>query len=251
MNFIEHIHEPLRLVLVWQSAEPPRTRRAVAEIVRPDESTDHAIFRYLVDTSDMRLAQAEGFVGFPAFPKFDAEYEAGVVDVFNRRLPPRERGDYARYLEQFRLRPSEPISSVGLLAYTGAKLPSDGFALIDPLEDIESPVDVLIEVAGYRHHQQGCTTTLAEGMPAELRPEPDNAFDPNAIAIYVEGDRIGYVPRQQAPALLDLLRRGDIASNVERINGQPERPLIYLFASIRPRPRGIFAPRREFVPASI
>lgn len=251
MNYIEHVHEPLRLILVWQSAEPPRSRRAVAEIVRPDEGTDHALFRYLVGTEDLETAKREGFVSFPAFRKLDQEYEAGVVDLFMGRLPPRDRGDYERYLGQFRLRPSTRITDFGLLAYTGAKLPSDGFALIDPLEDIEGPVDVLLEVAGFRHQSPLSPSALPIGALAELRSEPDNQHDSNAISICVGGTRIGYVPRQQAPALGDLLRRGEIDARVERVNGQADRPLVYLFTSIRPRSRGMFAPRREFAPASI
>ncbi|MCK9488493.1 MAG: hypothetical protein M0Q42_03665 [Xanthomonadales bacterium] len=67
MNFVEHVNEPFRLLLVWQAPQGARTRRAVAEIVRPSASAP-ARLRYLVGTADIDAAKSAGFVCFPAFP---------------------------------------------------------------------------------------------------------------------------------------------------------------------------------------
>lgn len=233
MKFIEHILEPQRLLLVWQGSEgSSRSRRAIAELIR--QADGPVQLRYLTDTEELKAAQAEGFICFPAFRKLEQSYDLGVVDTFMRRLPPRSRGDYAQYLEQFRLRPEMQISDFALLAYTGAKLPSDGFSIVNPLENITTDADVLIEVAGFRHHANLDSKVIRPGESARFLGEPDNPHDPNAVAILVRDQKIGYVPRQQTLAVRQLATAGAIEACVERVNGRPDRPLVYLFATLRP-----------------
>lgn len=234
MNFVEHVMEPKRLLLVWQGPEGSsrRTRYAVAELLR--QADEQVRFRYLVDTADFKNACAEGFINFPAFRKVDQTYELGVVDTFLRRLPPVTRGDYAQYLEQFRLRPSTKISKFALLAYTGAKLPSDGFSIVNPLEDFAQAGDLMIEVAGFRHAAGASLATLRPGEAVQFAPEPDNSYDPNATSVLFHGQKIGYVPRQQSSAIRALCTAGALTARIERLNGSPERPLVYLFATLRP-----------------
>ena len=230
MSFIEHALEPHRLLLVWQGPEgSSRTRHTVAELLRaPDGATT---LRYLVGTEELKQAQVDGFVNFPAFRKLGREYDQGVMETFMRRLPPRSRGDYARYLERFRLRPGTQISDFALLAYTGAKLPSVGFSILNPLSDLTAPSEVLLEVAGFRHTSELSLDAVSVGMHATLETEPDNPRDPNAVIIRINGKKIGHVPRQQAAAVGDWLRSGQpLQTHVERINGTPERPLVFLFA---------------------
>lgn len=239
MNFIEHVHEPRRLLLVWQGPEgSSRTRHTIAELVRVAD--DRVRFHYLCDSDDFKTAQAEGFVNFPAFRKLDQDYDLGIVETFMRRLPPSSRGDYAQYLEQFRLRPETVVSDFGLLGYTGAKLPSDGFSLINPLDDVVGSCDVLVEVAGFRHTSELPVDALREGDLADFAPEPGNIHDTNALAIRAHGRKIGYVPRQQAVAICNWQRAAALQAHIERVNGRPERPLIYLF--VRARGVGAMAP---------
>jgi hypothetical protein len=232
MRFIEHIHEPNRLLLVWQGMEgTSRDRRVVAEIDRCAGGT--ARFRYVRDSEDFRQACEEGFLNFPAFRKVDqAEYRLGVVETFMRRLPPRSRGDYAQYLEQFRLHPQTLISDFALLGYTGAKLPSDGFSLVDPLDDLRGRCDLMVEVAGFRHVSTIEASDITPGMSARLTPEPDNPRDPNAVAVYIADCKVGYIPRPQTRAIHDALKQGSVGTTVERVNGRPDRPLVYLFTQI-------------------
>lgn len=230
MTFIEHVPEPHRLLLVWQGPEESsRARHVVAELLRaPDGETR---LRYLEGTESLEQAQAEGFVNFPAFRKLGREYDQGVVETFMRRLPPRSRGDYARYLEQFRLQPGTKISDFALLACTGAKLPSDGFSILNPLSDLTAPSEVLLEVAGFRHTSELPLDAISVGMRATLEPEPDNPHDANAVAIRADDKKIGHVPRPQAAAIGDWLRNErPLQAHVERINGTPQRPLVFLFA---------------------
>lgn len=230
-NFIEHIQEPKRLLLAWQGSEgSSRTRHTVAELLKQGDMPVR--LRYLTDTPDFSAACAEGFVNFPAFRKVEQTYDLGVVETFMRRLPPRSRGDYAQYLEQFRLRPETKISDFALLAYTGAKLPGDGFSIVNPLDDVSTACEVLIEVAGFRHNAQIPVNDVKLGDVVDFVPEPQNPYDPNALAIHLHGRKIGYVPRQQASAIHKWREAGGLSAQVERVNGRPERPLLYLFTRL-------------------
>lgn len=228
-TFVEHVLEPHRLLLVWQGPEgSSRTRHTVAELLHAPAGATK--LRYLDGTEDLEQAQEDGFVSFPAFRKLGREYDQGVVETFMRRLPPRSRGDYARYLERFRLRPDTRISDFALLAYTGAKLPSDGFSILNPLLNLTPPCEILLEVAGFRHTAELPLGAISVGMRATLEPEPDNLHDVNAVIVQIDGKKIGHVPQQQAAAIGDWLRdERPLQAHVERINGTRERPLVFLF----------------------
>lgn len=47
--------------------------------------------------------------------------------------------------------------------------------------------------------------TLQPGVPALLVREPGNEYDKNAIAVYVDGKKIGYVPKKQNAVLAQFI----------------------------------------------
>lgn len=60
-------------------------------------------------------------------------------------------------------------------------------------------------------------------VPAMLRREPTNQFDPNAIKVYCNDAWIGYVPRVQAATLALVMDRGDrIDAVVTRVLVDPD-----------------------------
>ncbi len=233
MNQIEHIVEPERLLLVWRSPQSPRTRRVVAE-VRPSTDASQAILRYLTDTPEYECAKGEGFTGYPAFSPNQREHHSNVLESFLRRLPPRKRDDFTDYLERHRLPTTGRLTDMALLGYTNAKLPSDGFEIYADLSNARPPFEVVIEVAGFRHQKLVSAEDIYIGDPITLKAEPDNVHDKDAIAIFYGGSRIGYVDRAQANAFHVWMRRGYlINATVERINGKPERPLVYVYVTVR------------------
>lgn len=67
------------------------------------------------------------------------------------------------------------------------------------------------DVAGMRYWDGALVLEeLKAGMTLELEAEPTNPFDPDAVALYWEGTKIGYLPREvnALPAL--LLRFGHV-----------------------------------------
>ena len=69
----------------------------------------------------------------------------------------------------------------------------------------------VVGVAGAgRHHADAIESdAAAPGQPLELRRDPANEHDPNAIAVHAgDGQQVGWVPRELAAELAPVARRG-------------------------------------------
>lgn len=229
---LEHIIDPERLLLAWQPSDTGSKHRMRRVVGCLEKGPAGPVFRYLKDSEDFRAAQKAGFEGYPAF-RIDAPKDhEGAIESFLRRVPPRKREDFGEYLEQHRLPDPFPYSDMALLGYTGAKLPSDSFSLIPDFSPDTVPCDLLLEVAGVRH----CTEDIASlhlGDPVDLVPDPKNAFDSDAIAVRHQGKRIGYVNRVLRGVFQRWLRERKVEASIERRNGKPERPMVYLLVRVR------------------
>jgi hypothetical protein len=61
----------------------------------------------------------------------------------------------------------------------------------------------VVAVAGAgRHHADAIASdAVAPGSPLELRRDPENEHDPNAIGVHAGGSQVGWVPREVAAEL--------------------------------------------------
>jgi HIRAN domain len=230
-RWISHISEPTRLLLAWQGPDPngERTRFAVAELL---PSGGEHVLRYL-SGPEVDRAKKLGFAGYPAFRLDQQEHRQGVLAAFLRRLPPRARPDFDAYKAQFRLKPDLGLSDFALLAYTGARLPSDGFSVVNTLEDVRAPSELVLEIVGHRHYAGSLKTRLSIGEALDLIPEPQNQFDKNAIVVKARGETVGYVNRLQTAAFHNWLREGSVEAALDRLNGSSDRPRGFMFVRIR------------------
>lgn len=71
-------------------------------------------------------------------------------------------------------------------------------------------------VKGTSFHQQALLAVLGQRVGwrgnAALVPEPDNPYDPHAVAVWAEGHRIGYVAKERAALL-----QKEIADRLSRV----------------------------------
>ena len=233
MNILHHIVEPSRLLMTWQpqdEAAPSRTRQVIGEVcVEPDRQI---VFRYLKDTPDFEEACKVGFKGFPAFRLEDVETRQGVIGSLTRRLPPRTREDFADFLAQHRLPAPFNYSDLALLGYTGARLPSDGFALVPDFSEDAVPCDYLMEVAGLRHVPGTDVTRIHVGDAVTFEVDRANPVDQDALLVRCQGQKIGYVNRALRATFHCWLRAHQVSARVEKLNGKPERPLVYVRISV-------------------
>ncbi len=235
MRYIEHIVEPDKLLLSWQTSIPgeSRLRMFVAELVRRGDDAD-ADLVYLKDSEDFSRAQKLGFERYPGFT-IEKDVHNNVLTSFMKRLPPRNRGDFGRFLDALRLKSDVKISDFALLGYSRAKLPDDDFTIIHPFENATPPFEFLLPVQGYRYYQEQLPLkALTTEMQATFEVEPDNRFDPNAIKITINGILAGYVSRGLTDSFHKWMRSNlTISAYVERINGTEERPEIYLYVLVK------------------
>ena len=62
-----------------------------------------------------------------------------------------------------------------------------------------------VNVAGESHYQEALRSIAGPGevrhdTEAHLIPEPENEYDPNAVRVEIDGLKVGYLPRDLAPA---------------------------------------------------
>ncbi len=232
MRFIEHIVEPDKLLLSWQSPDgEDKLRRFVAELTRRGDDADLV---YLKDTEDFSQAVSMGFEEYKGLP-IAQKHHANVLSCFMKRLPPRSRRDFDKYLASIRISPGSDISDFALLGYSGAKLPDDNFTIVHPFSNAQPPFELLVYSQGYRYWMQSLPLEgLHVGMKAQLEVEPDNPWDPNAVCITINGLKAGYVSRGLATQVRQWMREGHVLdAAVERINGTVERPSLFLYLTVR------------------
>lgn len=243
-NWIERFAIPQRVFLAWQAPDHmgDRHRWAVGVIDAGDGPWRFSYFgpgpqfERLNSGKTFEQAQSLGYAGYPAFPLKQAEHREGVEETFMRRLPPATRSDLIEYKQQFRIPPDLKLPNFALLAATEAKLPSDGFSVVDPLDAAHPDCDLLLEIAGFRYYQEQAARAglqVQVGDKAELIPEPDNKHDSGAVMIHVAGHKIGNINRLQAPTFLHWINTASVSAHVERLNGRADRPRVFLFIRVR------------------
>jgi len=228
---IKHILESNRLILTWRGPNDSHGRYAVAELQHIGETF---VFSYLKDSKDFLEAQKIGFNGFSAFNNFELIYTENVLDVFKSRIPPRSRDDFKLYLEQIGLDPEAVISDFALLSYSGAKLATDSFELVDPLDNLDNlnaPCELLLELAGVRHYVKDCSIFKADDS-VQLLEEPENPYDYNAVVAMCRGMKIGYINKMQCEAIKHGLKSYLFFAHINKINGTEERPRILICVKV-------------------
>lgn len=74
--------------------------------------------------------------------------------------------------------------------------------------------DALSRICGGKRedgHEHYCT--------AHLVAEPDNPYDRNAVAVYIEGHKVGHIPRAAAPRMAKSLRGQTAAVDAVIVGG--------------------------------
>ena len=220
-----------RARLVWQRPLDTSGRRdshAVAELVETESGIS---FNYL-DEHELTKARQDGFMGYPGLPMDADDLGPIAIEVLSRRLLPKQRADFGQWLAGFGLSTEDDLSSLTLLAYTGARLTSDSFSVCETFEGFNEPFSYVFDVIGSRHYRDRYGE-LEVGESLAFVREIDNEQDPNAIVITrSDGTPVGYVNRLQADTVGQWVDAGQITGTVFRVNGRLEYPRLFLLAEI-------------------
>jgi hypothetical protein len=91
------------------------------------------------------------------------------------------------------------FGSLGLIAASPAATAAARTVLIQ-----ESPI------AGFQfHHGEAVWSSLRVGQLLDLVREPSNPHDRDAVAVYFQGEQLGYVPRAENHAVAQMMDRGE------------------------------------------
>jgi hypothetical protein len=91
------------------------------------------------------------------------------------------------------------FGGLGLVAVSPVAVAEDRPVLIQ-----ESPL------AGFQFHRGDMVwPSLSVGAPLALTREPNNSHDTNAVAVYYQNHKLGYVPRGENSAVAQMLDRGE------------------------------------------
>ena len=165
-------------------------------------------------------------------------FDDGAVDAFLRRVPSPRRSDFGAYLAGFGVRSGAGIGGLTLLGLSMAALPGDGFSLVDPLDPQTPRQDVIMDVAGFRHHAASAPG-LQAGQALDLRREPDNPKDSEAVQVCAGGVPIGHVGRLQCRTVARWLATREVSAILAKVNGSPGDPRARLLLRVR---EGALAP---------
>jgi hypothetical protein len=172
-------------------------------------------------------AEMAGFCPLLAFPEQNEVYRSQTLfPVFaNREMNP-SRPEFRSYISWLAL-PSTETDPLVLLARSGGRRETDVFEVFarpEPTEDGRYRMPFFVH--GLRHRPeaaQALVEQLAPGEALELRLDPLNPADAEALAVFARDTHIGFAPRYLRRDLraLDLANQGPGSLTVSRVNLAP------------------------------
>ena len=70
----------------------------------------------------------------------------------------------------------------------------------------------------YRDNYEEMLSKLSEGMEVQLRKDPNNPYDPDAIAVYNGNDHLGYIPKWDIPAIVLNMEDDSLTAEIEYVD---------------------------------
>lgn len=173
-------------------------------------------------------ARKPGFRPFPQMEDLQQVYESEeLFPVFANRLLSESRPEYEDFLRWGGFDVADPPDPIVILGVTEGIRQTDAIEVFPcPQPDGESCYLNKFFLHGIRWVPDAAldrVATLREGESLKLMPDPQNNYDPNAVAVRTDADRtlIGYIPRYLAPDVLHLFYScgsGYTEVLVERVN---------------------------------
>lgn len=150
-------------------------------------------------------ARKPGFQPFPGMAELDQVYESErLFPIFENRLLPRNRPEYASFLQWSGFDSGSPPSPLVVLGVTEGRKETDAIEVFPcPVIDQFGLYSNRFFLHGIRWlpvDAQSRVNRLKPGEPLKLMLDIQNSVDQGAVAVRTEVDRmmIGYVPRYLA-----------------------------------------------------
>lgn len=243
------------LYLAWR--QPGLRWWPVGRLLRRGSEYEFAYTRGAVD------AESAGFRPLLTFPDRDAVYRSPeLFPLFANRVMTPARPEFKSFVRWLDLPPGE-TDPLLLLARSGGRRETDMFEVFSvPERTPEERYRMAFFVHGLRHRSdeaQAVAQQLRPGEHLDLRPDPKNPEDEEALKVIARGEHVGFAPRYLLRDL-HILRQAnadDTSFTVTRVNPAPTPLQFRVLTSFEaPWPRDFrpfagpeFAPLRPDLPA--
>lgn len=179
-----------RLTVLRQDRD---TRRFVVLGTLVAETDGTYTFSYQSD-----VALDPDFRPIPGLPDPSRTYRSSeLFAFFTNRVMSARRPDYPAFLQSVGLAEDEATPAEMLVRTAGCRATDTYQVVPEPTVEPDGSESRLFLVAGDRHVPGAIERvgTLVQGQALALRPDPTNAFDPDALLLDVaSGQPVGYVP---------------------------------------------------------
>ncbi|GIW95150.1 MAG: restriction endonuclease [Pirellulaceae bacterium] len=208
------------LFVAWRPPMPdPTGWRPVGQLVH-----DGGLYRFWYT----RGARKPGFCPFPQMEDLNKVYESDeLFPLFANRLLPQSRPEYEAYLRWSGFDIHNPPDPIVVLGVTEGIRQTDAVEVFPcPVPDAEGCYRNKFFLHGIQWLPDAAIKRIERLKPDEqlkLMLDLQNDFDPNAVAVRTETERmlIGYVPRYLAHDVWQLIQKCDldfIRLHVDRVN---------------------------------
>lgn len=76
------------------------------------------------------------------------------------------------------------------------------------------------EILSKDYNSREYEVTITGDMDLELEAEPDNQYDPNAVKVFLDGEAIGYIPKEDAKRVKKLIEKEDYFYEFKILGGR-------------------------------
>ena len=210
------------LFVAWHAKETHSDREPVwGPIGRLEYENGVYRFCYTHGAKSLR-----GFQTFDGMEDVTQIYESKkLFPLFANRLLPSSRPEFRAYLTWSGFDPDDPPEPLLLLGRTGGIKQTDAVELFPrPVPNSQGCYINFFFAHGVRYHLPNAAPVLSQlhvGDRLELRPQPLNPADRNAVAIRSNSTPIGYVPRYLASDVKRLIEEcpeQEVKIVVQRVN---------------------------------
>jgi hypothetical protein len=206
------------LFVAWHTKEPPPVWGPVGRL-----EYENGLYRFRYTSGAKTLA---GFRAFNGMEDLNQVYEStDLFPLFANRLLPASRPEFKSYLTWSGFDPDDPPMPLLLLGRTLGVKQTDAVEVFPcPVPNSQGCYINHFFVHGIRFHLPNAGPVLEQlrpGDPLEIKPQPKNPRDPNALAIFSKGTPMGYVPRYLAVDVKRLIQdcpENEVRLVVDRVN---------------------------------
>lgn len=167
----------------------------------------------------------DGFPPLPGLPDLYRDYENNeLFPVFRKRQMPRQRPDYAEYVEKLGLDlETDPFEVMA--RNEGRKMTDRIEVFAPPARTVEGCLTALFFARGIRHSEEPSEAVerLEPGDRLRLVDEPGNPVNPLAVRLYALNDtHVGWIPNYLVGTVYEL--RGLIGEEPIKVTAEHVNP---------------------------